>query len=324
MEKNKEFSSTHDIDYKKYKEFALGYASTRKFNIVFMLIILFLLILYMFMKSYILVIIFCIVIVIFMFVINGNYKRHYKKMKNLNNGESVKQTVKISDGNIVLTSQKANVSSYKLEQIIEIAETENLFILKFKHNKGITVDKGTLTGGSKEEFIEYLYENCSNLKSKKVVQSKKRIAMIKIFLGIYLLICVLAVIFLLLDNIKMKQYAEMLEDQGYNTYAQNEIRAGANFNIMAATSNNSSVLYVYDLHTENLAKHNLDRWASLESDENMKDEYIVADEADYKKYVIDDFGKYVVLIRKNNYVFYGTSNYFDKDELDDMVSVIDD
>ena len=72
---------------------------------------------------------------------------------------------------------------------------------------------------------------------------------------------------------------------------------------------------------ERLAKHNLEYWAEREADDN-KDEYIKADSGNYKKYVIDNDG-YVVLIRKGNFVIYGKGSSRYKDELDDMIKVID-
>ena len=45
MEKDKEFSSVNVLDYKRYKEFAFGYGSTRRANIIFMVIAIILLLL---------------------------------------------------------------------------------------------------------------------------------------------------------------------------------------------------------------------------------------------------------------------------------------
>ena len=208
MEKNKVFSSVCTFDYKKYKEFALGAVSTRKMNILFMFVSLLLLILYMIMGSYGLVIIIGIICGIFLIIykVAGINKIQYKRTKNLNNGEDLRQIFKVSCGNIVLTSQKGDTSSYKLSQIISIIETENLFILKLKYNVGIIVDKNNLTGGSKEEFINYLFENCENLKAKKVINSKKWVIIRRVFLGICLLIFLLAIIFYFMNSNRMDKY----------------------------------------------------------------------------------------------------------------------
>lgn len=323
MEKNKEFSSVCTFDYKKYKEFALGAVSTRKMNILFMFVSLLLLILYMIMGSYGLVIIIGIICGIFLIIykVAGINKIQYKRTKNLNNGEDLRQTFKVSCGNIVLTSQKGDTSSYKLSQIISIIETENLFILKLKYNVGIIVDKNNLTGGSKEEFINYLFENCENLKSKKVINSKKWVIIRRVFLGICLLIFLLAIIFSFMNSNRMDKYEKSFEDKGYNVDVNESVNDGYTFKTMTVMSNNS-VLYVYDFKTDKMAEHNLEYWAKSETDDNVKDEYIKEDSKDYKKYIIDDKG-YVILIRKDNFVFYGVGNSHYKDELNEMIKVID-
>ena len=323
MKKNKEFSSVCTFDYKKYKEFALGTASTRKMNILFMFVSLLLLILYMIMGSYGLVIIIGIICGIFLIIykVAGINKIQYKRTKNLNNGEDLRQTFKVSCGNIVLTSQKGDTSSYKLSQIISIIETENLFILKLKYNVGIIVDKNNLTGGSKEEFINYLFENCENLKAKKVINSKKWVIIRRVFLGICLLIFLLAIIFSFMNSNRMDKYEKSFEDKGYNVDVNESVNDGYTFKTMTVMSNNS-VLYVYDFKTDKMAEHNLEYWAKSETDDNVKDEYIKEDSKDYKKYIIDDKG-YVILIRKDNFVFYGIGNSHYKDELNEMIKVID-
>ena len=323
MEKNKEFSSVCTFDYKKYKEFALGAVSTRKMNILFMFVSLLLLILYMIMGSYGLVIIIGIICGIFLIIykVAGINKIQYKRTKNLNNGEDLRQTFKVSCGNIVLTSQKGDTSSYKLSQIISIIETENLFILKLKYNVGIIVDKNNLTGGSKDEFINYLFENCENLKAKKVINSKKWVIIRRVFLGICLLIFLLAIIFYFMNSNRMNKYEKSFEDKGYNAAVNESVNDGYTFKTMTVMSNNS-VLYVYDFKTDKMAEHNLEYWAISETDDNVKDEYIKEDSKDYKKYIIDDKG-YVILVRKDNFVFYGIGNSHYKDELNDMIEVID-
>ena len=323
MEKNNEFSSVCTFDYKKYKEFALGAVSTRKMNILFMFVSLLLLILYMIMGSYGLVIIIGIICGIFLIIykVAGINKIQYKRTKNLNNGEDLRQTFKVSCGNIVLTSQKGDTSSYKLSQIISIIETENLFILKLKYNVGIIVDKNNLTGGSKEEFINYLFENCENLKAKKVINSKKWVIIRRVFLGICLLIFLLAIIFSFMNSNRMDKYEKSFEDKGYNVDVNESVNDGYTFKTMTVMSNNS-VLYVYDFKTDKMAEHNLEYWAKSETDDNVKDEDIKEEGKDYKKYIIDYKG-YVILIRKDNFVFYGIGNSNYKDELNDMIEVID-
>ena len=37
---------------------------------------------------------------------------------------------------------------------------------------GIILDKRNITGGTKEELVDYLFSVCGNIKKKKVVKSK--------------------------------------------------------------------------------------------------------------------------------------------------------
>ena len=325
MKNYKEFSSKSVLDYKTYREFAVGYGSTRRANIIFMSLAIILLMLYMFQGSDGLVILVGIICLVFLilFKIIGINKIQYKRTKNLNNGEDLKQTVKISDGNIVLTSQKGDTSSYKLSQIIGIIETKNLFILKMKYNVGIIIDKNNLTGGSKEEFINYLYEECGSLKAKKVIQSKKWLIIRNVFIGVCLLIFLLAIIFSFVNSNKMEKYEKSFEDKGYKASISESVNDGYTSKTMTVMSDKgSNILYVYDFKNERLAKHNLEYWLEREADDN-KDEYIKADKSNYKKYVIDD-DEYVILIRKDNFVFYGKGSLKDKAGLDSMMDVIDD
>lgn len=39
-----------------------------------------------------------------------------------------------------------------------------------KYNLGIIVNKNTLTGGTKEEFIQFIFEKCSNIKRKRKIK----------------------------------------------------------------------------------------------------------------------------------------------------------
>ncbi len=326
MKKDKEFSSKSVLDYKTYREFAVGYGSTRRANIIFMSLAIILLMLYMFQGSYGLVILVGIICLVFLilFKIIGINKIQYKRTKNLNNGEDLKQTVKISDGNIVLTSQKGDTSSYKLSQIIGIIETKNLFILKMKYNVGIIIDKNNLTGGSKEEFINYLYEECSSLKAKKVIQSKKWLIIRNVFIGVCLLIFLLAIIFSFVNSNKMEKYEKSFEDKGYKASISESVNDGYTSKTMTVMSDKgSNILYVYDFKTKNLASRNLEYWANNEAHDDIKKEYIKADKSNYKKYVIDD-DEYVILIRKDNFVFYGKGSLKDKAGLDSMMDVIDD
>ena len=74
---------------------------------------------------------------------------------------------------------------------------------------------------------------------------------------------------------------------------------------------------------EKTAKYIIEKQMSVRETENyIKDEYIVENNKNFQKYVIDD-GQYVILIRKDNYVFYGIGHSKYKDELDNLVNMFE-
>lgn len=79
---------------------------------------------------------------------------------------------------------------------------------------------------------------------------------------------------------------------------------------------------MYEFGNNEDAKRNINYWANLETDNNIKDEYVIENTNDYQEYVIDDNDKYIILIRKDNYVFYGKGNLEYKEELDYIVKNI--
>ena len=77
---------------------------------------------------------------------------------------------------------------------------------------------------------------------------------------------------------------------------------------------------MYEFGNNEDAKRNINYWANLEN--NIKDEYVIENTNDYQEYVIDDNDKYIILIKKDNYVFYGKGNLEYKEELDYIVKNI--
>ena len=80
---------------------------------------------------------------------------------------------------------------------------------------------------------------------------------------------------------------------------------------------------MYEFGTEADAKRNIEYWGNLKTNNNIKDEYIIKNSRNYQKFVIDDDNEYVILIRNDNFVFYGIGHTQYKDELDNIVKMIE-
>lgn len=325
-ENQKEFSSKYTLDYKKYKEFSNGYIATRKSSMITLFVVLVLLILCIIYRNYETVITFGVIFAIFAFLIKvtGRNKLQYKRYKSLNNNEDVEANIKIGKEKIISTSKKGDTSSYEFSQIIGIIETKNLLVLKLEYNMGIIINKNNLEGGTKEDLINYLYFVCNNLKKKKVTNTKGWLILRRIMFGLLVITVILSVVLSILKQNQMDNYVEVLEQNGYEIELQESVYNGKDTKQATISKNYGHTwCYLYEFGNDNDAKRNMEYWANQETDNNIKPEYIVKSSRNYQKYVIDNEEQYVILIRRDNFVFYGIGHTQHKEELDEIVNLLE-
>lgn len=325
-ENQKEFSSNYTLDYKTYKEFSNGYIATRKSSMITLFVVLVLLILCIIYRNYETVITFGVIFAIFAFLIKvtGRNKLQYKRYKSLNNNEDVEANIKIGKEKIISTSKKGDTSSYEFSQIIGIIETKNLLVLKLEYNMGIIINKNNLEGGTKEDLINYLYFVCNNLKKKKVTNTKGWLILRRIMFGLLVITVILSVVLSILKQNQMDNYVEVLEQNGYEIELQESVYNGKDTKQATISKNYGHTwCYLYEFGNDNDAKRNMEYWANQETDNNIKPEYIVKSSRNYQKYVIDNEEQYVILIRRDNFVFYGIGHSQYKEELDEIVNIMD-
>ena len=325
-ENQKGFSSKYTLDYKTYKEFSNGYIATRKSSMITLFVVLVLLILCIIYRNYETVITFGVIFAIFAFLIKvtGRNKLQYKRYKSLNNNEDVEANIKIGKEKIISTSKKGDTSSYEFSQIIGIIETKNLLVLKLEYNMGIIINKNNLEGGTKEELIDYLFSVCNNLKKKKVTNSKRWLVVRKVMFVLLAIIVILSIALSILKTYQMDNYVELLEQKGYEIELQESVYNGKNTKQATISKNYGHTwCYLYEFGNDNDAKRNMEYWANQETDNNIKPEYIVKSRRNYQKYVIDNEEQYVILIRRDNFVFYGIGHTQYKEELDEIVNLLE-
>ena len=325
-ENQKEFSSKYILDYKTYKEFSNGYIATRKSSMITLFVVLVLLILCIIYRNYETVITFGVIFAIFAFLIKvtGRNKLQYKRYKSLNNNEDVEANIKIGKEKIISTSKKGDTSSYEFSQIIGIIETKNLLVLKLEYNMGIIINKNNLEGGTKEDLINYLYFVCNNLKKKKVTNTKGWLILRRIMFGLLVITVILSVVLSILKQNQMDNYVEVLEQNGYEIELQESVYNGKDTKQATISKNYGHTwCYLYEFGNDNDAKRNMEYWANQETDNNIKPEYIVKSSRNYQKYVIDNEEQYVILIRRDNFVFYGIGHTQHKEELDEIVNLLE-
>ena len=325
-ENQKGFSSKYTLDYKTYKEFSNGYIATRKSSMITLFVVLVLLILCIIYRNYETVITFGVIFAIFAFLIKvtGRNKLQYKRYKSLNNNEDVEANIKIGKEKIISTSKKGDTSSYEFSQIIGIIETKNLLVLKLEYNMGIIINKNNLEGGTKEELIDYLFSVCNNLKKKKVTNSKRWLVVRKVMFVLLAIIVILSIALSILKTYQMDNYVELLEQKGYEIELQESVYNGKNTKQATISKNYGHTwCYLYEFGNDNDAKRNMEYWANQETDNNIKPEYIAKSSRNYQKYLIDNEEQYVILIRRDNFVFYGIGHTQYKEELDEIVNLLE-
>ena len=325
-ENQKEFSSKYTLDYKTYKEFSNGYIATRKSSMITLFVVLVLLILCIIYRNYETVITFGVIFAIFAFLIKvtGRNKLQYKRYKSLNNNEDVEANIKIGKEKIISTSKKGDISSYEFSQITGIIETKNLLVLKLEYNMGIIINKNNLEGGTKEELIDYLFSVCNNLKKKKVTNSKRWLVVRRVMLVLLAITVILSIVLSILKTYQMDNYVELLEQNGYEIELQGSVYNGKDTEQATISKNYGHTwCYLYEFGNDNDAKRNMEYWANQETDNNIKPEYIAKSSRNYQKYLIDNEEQYVILIRRDNFVFYGIGHTQYKEELDEIVNLLE-
>lgn len=156
---------------------------------------------------------------------NGNI--HYKRMLNNNMGQPIQLETHFTEDGIQsydVNLERRGANSY--DQILWAFETKNLIVLMMKYRQGLMVNKNTLTGGSREEFLEFLKTHCPNWKSKKVRKGifgriVNRTLAVVLIMGILLAICCLPSVQLfprlfgqITNNMTYLEIAEKLEPLG--------------------------------------------------------------------------------------------------------------
>lgn len=183
----KEFKSNYIMDLKTYKEFINGFLSTNMRTICCKLLIIIYVIACFLLNEHNIVKCFVSIYLLIILIrkLSGSDFIQYKRSLSINNGKPVSTEVKITEINIQgIDKDKGNQTNYTFDKILSITETKNLIILKMKYNLGIIINKNNLEGGSREEFLDFIFEKCQNLKKKTVFQSKYG----EIFSKLYMLI----------------------------------------------------------------------------------------------------------------------------------------
>lgn len=117
----------------------------------------------------------------------------YKRMLAGNGGKPIHNTITFTeDGFSVLNTFTEGLSEYTYDQIVSVAQSRNFFLLYRNINQCTVVAKNALTGGTAEEFLAFLDENCANWPG--VLRTTKRSDTVRtVLIALWILFLLLAV-----------------------------------------------------------------------------------------------------------------------------------
>lgn len=324
----KEFQSKYTLDLDTYREFSKGYIGIKKIGQVFLVLFALCGVSQIFARNYWYIFAFFGLWLLLMLTakIANRSKVQYNRSISANGGKPLHHTVTINKEGILIAEDGGNKSNYKFEQIIGIGETKNLLILKMQYNLGIILRKDSLTGGSKEELATFLYENCPNLKPKKIVQTKYTAIFQNAMLGIISVIFVLAIVLFALQGTTMSRWEKKLEENGYEVGNLETFANGRRIPVLQVLQEEDAT-YIYEFKDRREAEANVQEWADWEveilEEPLEKEEFAVDVGKNKKKYVIAFEEEVTVLVQKDNYVFYGRSDNEKKEELEKLADLLE-
>lgn len=322
MEEKQSFQSHYTLDLETYKEFSKGYVGARKGMMVFLGIFVLCCLGELVAKNYGYIFLFggLWIFLIVLAKVAGRSKIQYNRSLVANGGKALHHTVTVNDTGIVIVEDGGNKNTYQFEQILGLNETENLLILRLKYNLGIIVHKKTLTGGTQEELVSYLYQKCPNLKPKKIVKNTAARIIQNIMLGVIAGIVFFAIVLLTMEKGTMLHWEKVLTEEYEVERTQTYVGQKKIDVIRAEKEEPLTSVFLYVFSNKKEAKENLEAWADLEleleEEEREKEEFALEDRKN-PTYVID-LEETVMLIQKENFVFYGICNEQDETELENI------
>lgn len=220
MEKKKTFQSELVYDLPKYKEFTkLNLRAHGRTTFLYVIVILCNLYLISGLDSrftarvLFLLSVFWLVMRLIRFLRNRSGGREYKRFLRSNNGQVPHQILTVDENGIHAQSAGTDrVIHESFDDIRFLMESENLLVIVDELKMCQILDKTTLTGGTREELVAYLRENCPKLKKRIRTGKPGKIADI-ILLGVVLLALVASLAVIL--RIPARLTGQITNDQSY-------------------------------------------------------------------------------------------------------------
>lgn len=261
----KEFITKNIIDINVYKEFV--YTHKKIADVIFTISYIIVGIFFIFLKKYEIesVILGIMIGAAIVDIANEMFtQRMYNKVTNRNSNFC--NIIAINkDGIQIQNPDSNNKLEVTFEQIKSITETSNMFILRLYDKRALSINKNNLSGGSKEEFIQFILNKCVNIKNKKIYHLKKQSRFWKKYL---IFILILIIILITKPIIQKNRIIGYLEANGYGIKEVTTQSSSIDYLIRIEKEDKFERVLIYKLKNKNQAKEffiSLNNWTDEEN-----------------------------------------------------------
>lgn len=317
----KEFKSEHTWDLETYEEFSKGYMKSKRISTV-LSIYYFLMCIYLLSMGQYKLNLFISIFVLGICLASKKSKGkniQYNRMLLANKNKPPHIITTISkDGIRVINVDTNNKDEYDFDQIISLAETRNLLILKFKYNLGIVMNKNKLEGGNIEELTQFLLDNCPNIKKKKVHNGKRNPKLEMAYIILLIFIVIMSLVMFIRESTRVRRFENTLDNNNYSIVDIKSLYSDSNIEYAIQVEKEEVMAYIYEFDNFRSAEHNFEYWSDLEfenSNVGTKEECFSI-ERGVRKYEFETTEGYAILVLdNNNNLFYGTTVNGTKEKL---------
>lgn len=326
----KEFKSEHTWDLETYKEFSKGYMKSKATAKIVSIYYLFMCIYLLSMGQYklnLFISIFVLGICLASKKSKGkNIQYNRMLLANKNKPPHIITTIN-KDGIRATNVDTNNKDEYDFDQIISLAETSNLLILKFKYNLGIVINKNNLEGGNIEELTQLLLDNCPNIKKKKVHNGKSSKKLEITYIILLIAIVIISSVLFIRESTKVRRFENILDTNNYLINDITSLYSELSIEYAIQANKEEVTAYIYEFDDSRSAERNFEYWSDIELENSnitsKRDCFSI--KRGISKYEIETTEGYAILVLdNNNNLFYGTIKGESKEKLDNLLELWND
>lgn len=143
---------------------------------------------------------FCAVGILLYVVLRIRSRRGFRRLMLASGKEKLEETIHFYPDHFEDINDR-RTRSYGYHQIHSIYESHRYFILNLDYELYLLIDKGNISGGTRDGFVSFVLSQCGDLKKKKIYRSKYRKKVCIILFLLAAVLCVITTIYGILNPV---------------------------------------------------------------------------------------------------------------------------